>query len=147
METNWTVWIHRSSPCDILVYFNTIQEAYSLCVEFLEEYGDDEMPYFDFNSELDDFIDAGCSKFAQLSIHRGKFHHSGWCGLTGWNTRGTVLVSKNEALELGDTEEPSGFIPHESEEGIWVKELSHQLDLDIYTILKRIERQYYIASL
>ena len=89
---------------------------------------------------------AGYSGELQISIHPGLFHHSGWQGKTGWNMSGTALVTMNEAMGLGNYDEPSGFIPDESEEGVWTRELrTHEelnVELNDYFRLGEIEEEH-----
>jgi hypothetical protein len=143
-----TVWIHRSNACDLLVHFHSPQRAYSFCIDMLEEYGDDStMTYdWDYKYSTEGYFEVGCSLDLQLSIHQGAFHHSGWKGITGWNVSGTALVDKDEAMDLGNHGDPVGFIPEESEEGIWVREKRTHEDLDEdlhdYFRLGEIEEMY-----
>jgi len=73
---------------------------------------------------------VGSTESIQVSIHPGEFHHVGWNNCSLWNPDGTVLVTALEALDLGEYGEPVGFVPEESENGIWQKETRTKEELD-----------------
>ena len=107
-----TLWIHRPRLCDILVYFGSRKDAYDFGIDFLEFHGDASKRTYDW-----DFVTMGdddChhmpqSYDLQLSIHDGEFFHAGWNEKSGWAMHGTALVCADEAIELGNTDEPIGF--------------------------------------
>lgn len=106
-----TLWIHRPLLCDILVYFGSRKDAYDFGIDFLEFHGDARKRIYnwDYITMEDDCHDMPGSYNLQVSIHDGMFFHAGWKEQAGWAPRGTALVSPEEALELGDTDEPIGF--------------------------------------
>jgi hypothetical protein len=134
-----TVWIHRALSSDILVRFNSRSEASFFCADLFAKIDD---PSGIFNEwgclsfpDRGNCFDSFVTPCLQVSIHDGAFHHVGWAGYDEpWAIYGTVLVSPEEAIELGELGEPEGFIPGESENGIWTKntkslqELNEELD-------------------
>jgi len=133
-----TLWIHRAYACDILVRFDSREKARNFGLNFLEKYGGHDYIVYSFHSES---IDVGSTNCVQISIHPGEFHHVGWSPDSSWspdfswNTDGTVLVNEEEALSLGLNLVPKGFIPGESEDGLWQKntKTTEQLDLELET--------------
>jgi hypothetical protein len=133
-----TIWIHRALASDILVRFKTREEAWLFCKELFNRISTSD-DYYEVNLTWDceSFPNRGsCFDFCatsslQVSIHDGLFHHVGWAGVDQpWTTTGTVLVSPEEAIKLGETGEPDGFIPGESESGIWEKNTKSLDELD-----------------
>jgi hypothetical protein len=116
-----TLWIHRASAADILVRFVCSFDAYNFALKFMKDKNE-----ICINPLVDNYRDPGnCIEVAksptlQLSIHPGNFHHSGWMNQIGWSMDGTMLVSQKEAMELGENGVAYGFIPGESQEGLWV---------------------------
>ena len=118
-----TLWIHRPDICDMLVYFDTLKSAYDFGFDFLMFHGDASIREYAFDtldSTLATWI-VGDSCDLQLSIHEGKFFHEGWGKFfhegwsngqhSGpWSPQGTVLLSPDEAMDLGNTDEPSDFV-------------------------------------
>jgi hypothetical protein len=125
-------------------------EAHTFCIDMIKDHGDDWSKTFSWDyktySAEENCFHAGFSADIEVSIHPGFFHHSGWQGKTGWNSSGTALVSKDEAMDLGSYDEPVGFVANESEEGIWIRETrTHEelnQDLHDYFRLGEIEEEH-----
>jgi len=111
-----TLWIRRNMICDMLVYFGSRKDAYDFGIDFLEFHGDASERSYDWDfvtMDEDDCHQMPKSYDMQLSIHDGEFFHAGWKEEAGWAPRGTALVCADEAMELGNTEEPIGFMLEE----------------------------------
>jgi hypothetical protein len=108
-----TLWIRRTAACDILVYFGSRKDAYDFGIDFLEFHGDASKRTYDWDCvtmDEDDCHQMPKSYDLQLSIHDGEFFHAGWRESSGWAIYGTALISPEEALELGNTDEPTEFV-------------------------------------
>lgn len=124
-----TLWIHRPTLCDILVYFGSRRDAYDFAIDFLEFHGDASKRTYDWDCVTMD--EGDCHNLPQsvdldLSIHDGEFFHAGWMERAGWAMHGTALVSAEEALGLGNTDEPIGFTldPEAVDVYAWIRDLS-----------------------
>jgi len=108
-----TLWIHRIATCDLLVYFGSRKDAYDFGIDFLEFHGDASKRTYDWDyvtMDEDDCHNLPASYDLQLSIHDGEFFHAGWRDMSGWDIWGSALISPEEALELGNNDQPTGFI-------------------------------------
>jgi len=129
-----TVWIHRASAADILVHCSSRFSAYFFAEDMLERHGgsDATIKDWDFASFTDNGFDVGSSPSLQVSIHNGCFNPNNWFTeheIHCWNHRGTLLITAQEALALGEQGEPEGFIPYESE-AIWTRNVQTERELD-----------------
>lgn len=124
-----TLWIHRPDICDLLIYFGSRKDAYDFGIDFLEFHGDASKRAYHWDyvtMDDDDCHQLPASLDLQLSIHDGEFFHAGWRERSGWAIYGTALVSPEEALELGNTDEPEGFVldPDTADQYAWMKDAS-----------------------
>jgi hypothetical protein len=99
-------------------------------------------------------VDMGCTASTQVSIHPGLFEPYGWSNgeYSGpWNTDGTALVDAVEAHELGEHDNPDGFVAGEAEYSIWQRNVQGEAELneqlDDYNRLGQIETEIYINNL
>jgi hypothetical protein len=111
-----TLWIHRLSEvgCDFLLYFGSRKDAYDFAIDFLNFHGDAsertlDWDYVTMDEDGDCHYLPSCPDL-QMSIHDGKFFHAGWKERAGWAPQGTILLTPDEAMELGNTENPSDFV-------------------------------------
>lgn len=105
-----TLWIHRLSASDILVHFPSAFEAYKFGARFLKAYycdGNTFIKSFDEDSYTEGGeLGVGDTPYLQLSVHPGEFHTDGYLGIYEWSPRGEFVVTPDEAMELGTTDEP-----------------------------------------
>jgi hypothetical protein len=99
-------------------------------------------------------VEIGYTASTQVSIHPGYFNPYGWSNGTRsgpWNTNGTALVDVMEAHELGEDEEPEGFVAGEAEYSVWQRNTQDEAELneqlDDYNRLGQIENQIYFRNL
>jgi hypothetical protein len=126
-----TVWFHRYHASDMLVFCESVADAYALCVEYVKKHCPTATcePYVE-SIEGMNFYGVANTRSVQVSYYSG--HDMPpliYRGITSWNADGTVLVSKKDALLLGKKCEPPGFITGESE-GLWKKETRTAAQLD-----------------
>ena len=123
--------------------FPSAWDAYKFGTGFLKtHYSDSETIIHSWDEsryDAENIFDVGQSPVLQLSVHPGEFHHSGYMGQSGWSVDGTFLVNRAEALSLGNTGIPEGFIPGEDEEGLWIKctKTSEQLDQELEEYMRQ----------
>lgn len=151
-----TVWIHRASACDLLVHLSDKNEAYIFAMNFLTSYPNSHVNPWDLQGFNDpgNCVDVGYTASTQVSIHPGYFNPYAWSnGIRSgpWNTDGTALVDAEEAHDLGEDENPEGFVAGEAEYSVWErnKQGEAELDeqLDDYNRLGQIENQVYFRNL
>ena len=121
-----TLWIHRAEASGILVHCYSNEAAYLLSCKLVESDDNAVVSVWDYTSftEGDGCFHSASTPDMQLSIHPGKYVPAPF-----WNRRGTVLVSPEEALELGAKGEPEGYEPEESSQ-VWTKEKRTAAELD-----------------
>jgi hypothetical protein len=135
-------FIRRPTACDILVEFNRLdypnhRYAWQFCQTWLRLASENTCPQADvsydyrgvgsfWQDQIVAAIPAGTAICYQL--HDG-FPDASYSATYQVNPRGTVRLSHEEALLLGPTGEPDGFIPFESE-GIWSPERRTAEELD-----------------
>jgi len=106
-----TLWIHRNHASDMLLRFTTAFEAHQFGARFLFEYRtpvEEETFIEKWDEEIYTegcVIGVGDTPCLQLSVHPGEFHPNGYLGIEEWNEYGTFIVTPEEALELGSTDE------------------------------------------
>jgi hypothetical protein len=137
-----SVWIHRAKACDILVRCTSRRDAYDFARSLLLNIPDssvnsaNEMIYGTMNNSNEPFYPllgeffVGASYNLQCIVVNDYFRPG-----YHWNQSGTVVVSKDEAIALGDMDEPDWFVPGETEKPVKKDTRTHrQLDdeLDWY---------------
>lgn len=132
-----TLWIHRSCGSALLVRLPTANDAYYLGARFLFAHevpvgGDTFIEEWDETSyTTDGMFHVGYTPSLQLSIHPGNFHPEDdqYLGISDWSTKGTFVVTAEEAMALGkdripectraDDEVKTPTINYESEDEDW----------------------------
>ena len=137
-----SVWIHRSHACDILVRCGSRRAAYTFAVSILQSKEDskinpaNEMIYGTMNTSNEPFYPllgeffVGASNSVQCIVVNDYFRPGYY-----WNASGAVVVSEEEAIALGDMDEPYWFVPGETDKPVKKEMRTHrQLDdeLDWY---------------
>lgn len=125
----YRIWIHRPSAADIFVKIN-IDEAVNFTRHVLSVHSPDkyDLEHLDIDSLLNNgHFYLGDSSSLQISIILDNYVPTdGW---EAWNSRGFINATPEEALSLGDSSEPEGFIAGESSLP-WVKEHRTHAELD-----------------
>jgi hypothetical protein len=132
-----TAWIHRAAASDILIRYESVNDAYSFLADLSRLYGASPaaQPY----EVTSDGYNVAQTPSMQFSLHRDGFNGEGGDVVVLWH---------EEAVALGDRSEPIGFIPQESE-GPWYperrsfKELDEEIDE--YMSLRAVAEIYYKA--
>ena len=122
-----TLWIRRPALCDMLVYFGSRRDAYDFAADFLDFHGDATERVYDWDCVTmgeDDCHHLPRSVDLQLSIHDGQFFHAGWLDRAGWAPNGTALLSADEALEMGNTDQPADFVLGAVDAYPWMRDAS-----------------------
>jgi hypothetical protein len=128
-----TIWIHRARASDILIDFSSMIHAYNYAIEFIAKYHSDDymihtnlvdMLRYNLNMNDDknymhlppegiDIVQANDVQIRMITTNTRPD--------SSWNERGFIKVSREEALDLGISNEPENFIPYESS-SVWMKE-------------------------
>jgi hypothetical protein len=123
-----TIWIHRAAASDILVDFDSVDNAYDFAVNVVKSSGHE--CYTQTSREIipetlfSDEVFVASTPWIQCMITpRGTIPSA------NWNTWGFVKVSPDEALALKHDLEPDGFEPYESEM-VWQKNTRTKEELD-----------------
>lgn len=137
-----TAWIHRSHASDILVRFQNATDAYNFLVTLAKKYGDELMDiatepiYIPYEG-----YDIAFTPSMQFALQDPEFD------ALGWNTN-IVVLNPEEAEGLGESGEPVGFIPGESE-APWYPERRSATELDeeleAYMYHKQLTELYHEA--
>jgi hypothetical protein len=121
-----TAWIHRAKASDILIRFTDLHEAYSYLLSLAKRDGASNIR--PEPSELPpNGYDVAQTASVQFILHGQSFDATEW-------SENIVVLFPEEALYLGDSGEPMGFIPGETERPWYPEYRSHQeLDEEIDT--------------
>ena len=123
------VWIHRVNSADIFVPVFDIKEAIAFASLMLFH---NIQSYTMYDVNYDEFYSTHCTELGstsnlQLYVISDSYEpKEGW---EFWNASGYIKATTDEALELGASLDPEGFIPGESSKP-WVKETRTHADLD-----------------
>jgi hypothetical protein len=129
-----TLWIHRAQASDILVDFDTTIDAYDFGLNFMERIEvireeDESTVTATFMETLRNTIEGKQTGF----IHGPCVHiimtPTGTKLDPNWSQIGFVSLKQNDAIILGEYDEPAGFIPYEFLR-IWTKETRSKEELD-----------------
>lgn len=132
-----TAWIRRATASDILVRYESLNEAYNFLEDLARLYGATPAP---LSCKLwPDGYNVAQTPSLQLVLHHDRFHGHGG---------DVVVLWQEEAVALGDRSEPIGFIPGESElpwypERRTFEELDEEIDT--YMSLRAVAEIYYKA--
>lgn len=147
-----TLWIHRIDAADILVRFPNAHDAHQFGLRFLFKYQDlnEEnnmtLPWNEVFYKEDGMLNVGDTPSLQISVHPNDFHPCGYLGINTWTNDGTVLVTPEVAMELGNTGIPVGFVPGEDPEGLWEKPSSAAEKNDFEAHYNRLDSEYADAA-
>jgi hypothetical protein len=126
------LWIHRALASDIFVPMSNMSDAYYFTKELLLKNGTD-LSIIGYPAEnLDEFYTTGTADIGQISNMQVSFISDKYIPEEGWeywNNSGYIMSTKEEALALGTSFEPEGFIPGESSIP-WKKETRTHAELD-----------------
>ena len=132
-----TAWIHRAMASDILIRYESVNDAYSFLADLANLYRvtPAAQPY-EVNS---DGYNVAQTPSMQLILHCDGFNGEGG---------DVVVLWQEEAVALGDRSEPIGFVPQESElpwypERRTLEELD--AEIDEYMSLRAVAEIYYKA--
>ena len=143
-----TLWIHRADAADILVRFPSAHDAHQFGLRFLFKYQDlnEEnnmtLPWNEAFYKEDGMLNVGDTPSLQVSVHPNDFHSCGYLGINRWSDHGTVLVTPEVAMDLGNTGIPVGFVPGEDPEGVWENPSSTTEKNDFETQYNRLDSEY-----
>lgn len=123
-----TIWIHRAIASDILVDFDSLDNAYDFAVNTAKNSGDEY--YIKTSREIipetlfSDEVFVASTPYLQFMITP-----LGTIPSPNWNSRGFVKVSSDTAGTLKNELEPDGFEPYEAEM-VWQKNVKTKEMLD-----------------
>jgi hypothetical protein len=123
-----TIWIHRAIASDILVDFDSVNNAYDFAVNTAKNSGDEY--YIKTSREIipetlfSDEVFVASTPYLQFMITP-----LGTIPSANWNSRGFVKVSPDTAGTLQNELEPDGFEPYEAEM-VWQKNTKTKEMLD-----------------
>lgn len=147
-----TLWIHRIDAADILVRFPNAHDAHQVGLRFLFKYQDLNeknnmtLPWNEALYNEQGMLNVGDTPSLQVSVHPNDFHSCGYLGINRWTDAGTVLVSPEVAMDLGNTGIPVGFVSGEDPEGLWENPSSTLEEDDFETHYNRLDSEYADAA-
>ena len=100
------------------------------------------LPWNEAFYKEDGMLNVGDTPSLQVSVHPNDFHPCGYLGINRWTDDGTVLVTPEVAMDLGNSGIPVGFVPGEDPEGLWDNPSSAVEKDDFEAHYNRLDREY-----